>query len=137
MPSTEAKQGWSSAMQDPKKYCAYLQSKGSLRELVGQPTMDENSVATADSGKIKVPSGCFGSVHRVDEGFHRVRSSTSPNLQILQDMFRLHPWNISVSKSAGPDENQPAIIRPLADLFTGPICNRYKTTLQPGYLPRD
>lgn len=87
-----------------------------------------------DASKAKLSDEYLSSVHRVDVVFYReldvpLQPPDIDDLQIAKDMVRLHPGNINVGKSAGPDEVYPVITKCLIDFLAGLMCRPYKATL--------
>lgn len=108
----------------------------------GLLTADGNSVAIYDGSKVRILGNYFIIVLGVNKGSHRVLSlpiwpRDTDELQITEDAVRLRLWNINLSKSAGPNENHPAVIIPPKDLLVGPTLRLYKATVQRGYLPQE
>ncbi|CAH8531160.1 unnamed protein product [Dicrocoelium dendriticum] len=131
------------AKTNPKCYYSYVQSKASLREVVGCLTMEDGTQAVDDVDKVEVLLRVYQSLHRKDSGSalpSQPHCSTSYTMreiilnvsEVFTVLASLNPY-----KSAGPDSVHPAIVKPLADILQYPVAELFNQSLQEGKLPRD
>ncbi|CAH8567491.1 unnamed protein product [Dicrocoelium dendriticum] len=131
------------AKTNSKCYYSYVQSKASLREVVGCLTMEDGTQAVDDVDKVEALLRVYQNLHRKDSGSalpSQPHCSTSYTMreiilnvsEVFTVLASLNPY-----KSAGPDSVHPAIVKPLADILQYPVAELFNQSLQEGKLPRD
>ena len=131
------------AKADPKKYYAYVQSNRHLRESVGALVVEGLGTVSTNKGKAEALANAFRLVHRRDGGQQPSLVGLSHNDDLMPPL-NITPVDVEQvistlksHKSAGPDGIHADILRPLADLLSGPVCQLYNRSLLDAELPSD
>jgi hypothetical protein len=130
------------AKSNPKAYHNYVQSKSALRGFVGNLRDTEGKQVNSNQGKADLLLQFFESVHVKDTGkatpnLASPMSSPMNNILFSEDAVRTQLIKLNTTKSAGPDDIHPAVLKPLADILALPLANLFTLSLQNSQLPSD
>ena len=81
-----------------------------------------------------IPSQVTGYIH---EKVNPNIRSVLQDISITVEMVRLHLLKLNVSKSCGPDEIYPRMLRELADIIADPVAFLLNMILDSGTMPKD
>ena len=125
-----------------KAFYNYVQSKGSLCAYVGNLQDATGNSVSSNEGKAMLLLKFFESVHIPDSGkptptVAPVEVSPMEDFEFSVCEVKVALEHLNPSKSAGPDEIHPAMLRALADILALPLCILFNRSLRETSLPAD
>ena len=132
---------------NPKKFWKYVGSKMKVKP--GIPQLHTNNtdhsliVTTNDYEKAEMLQAHFTSVftHEPDGEIplapDHIVSSLLEDLVITEDMILKKLLHLNISKSPGPDQIHPVVLRAVAASLVKPLCTIFSTSIRSGKLPID
>jgi hypothetical protein len=131
-----------SAKKNPKAFYAYAKSKMKTQDTIPDLKDSGGTLYTSDLGKADVLNKFFSSVFTredlssIPECTERNLNSTLSTIDIKTECVLKLLKSLDVSKSPGPDNVHPRILRELADELAKPLATVFRTSLCEGVLPR-
>ena len=127
---------------NPKGLHNYLSTKSKPRESVANLIKDDGSLTENDSEKAHVLNNFFCSVFSVesDDDIPTFDSGTDAKLsdvKITQEMMLKALKALKPSKSPGPDEIHPRVLRETAEELSLPLKILFDKTMDTGKIPQD
>ena len=130
--------------QNPKRFYAYVQAKGTTREGVGTLEMSDGTRALNDEAKANTLLAFFKSVYRnsnVDVNALPTLECRAPvmigELMVSEEEVLHELGSLNKHKAAGPDGIHPAIIQPLAAVLQIAVTQLFESSLRECVLPDD
>ena len=125
---------------DPKKFYAYVSSKTKPRETVANLLQKDGSLTKCDSEKAEVLNNFFTSVFTLEDSsnipsFPQRTPKTLSTLDISVDNMKNKLKQLNTSKSAGPDNMHPRLLKELAEVIALPLKLLFDKTLKEGKIP--
>ena len=130
-----------SVKENPKSFWAYVNSKTKMRSGISD-LKDENSIMrSSDDDKSNILNDFFTAVF-TREGDSVIKDVTPKTLDSLHDIdvdkdkVKKILLGLNPTKSCGPDECHPRMLKETADILSGPIHQLLTKSLQSGTLPK-
>ena len=125
---------------DPKKFYAYVSSKTKPRETVANLLQKDGSLTKCDSEKAEVLNNFFTSVFTLEDSsnipsFPQRTPKTLSTPVISVDEMKNKLKQLNTSKSAGPDNMHPRLLKELAEVIALPLKLLFDKTLKEGKIP--
>ena len=127
----------------PKAFWSYVKSKTTVRESVANLTKQDGSTTTSNREKADVLQDTFTSIFTQE---NMDDMPTPPEIDFdtpltdfeisSEEVYELL-CNLKPSKSPGPDNLHPCILKELADLLCAPIAILFRKSMETGKLPED
>ena len=132
------------AKMNPKAYYGYVRSKKALQEAVACVKGVDGVGAITGKDKADVLASHFEKVHLCDEGqsppgdlLGTGVDDRMPPIVIDKGHVERLLGTVDPSKSPGPDNIHPAIIRALSSVLAAPLTALYQRSVDDGILPAD
>ena len=135
----------SQAKKNPKAIWNYIQSKSKVKEGIAdlkiQPEDPNSPTTTDDKAKANILAEFFSSVFTVEpDGQMPVFESKQclhemPAVEITEEMIEKHLKELNPSKTPGPDNLHPRLLKELASELKEPLCLIFKKSLTNGVIP--
>ena len=123
---------------NPKRYFGYVQSRTSSRKEIGNALLVDGTLLKSDEAIANAFMSFFQSVYRPDSMKHW----PAPNrMNFMSDFVITHTdidaafRSLKVSKSCGPDDIHPAILKPLISIVGPLLLELFNATLTSGRIP--
>lgn len=129
-----------SAKDNPKAFWAYVNSKTKVRLGIGDLRNDKGELKSSNSDKANILNDFFASVF-TEEGDSDIKNIKSRSLNSLQsvdidtDKVKKLLCGLNPTKSCGPDECHPCLLKEAADVLSTPIYHLFSNSLETGTLP--
>ena len=130
------------AKTNPKAFYKYAHSKMKVKAAVGDLKRPDGSIAQTDSDKVETLNDFFSSVFNIDDNDDlpafedRPFTTTLETLEINPSSIEKNLSKLNTSKSAGPDEIHPRILKEVSTELSRPLAKLYKKSLQCGKVPQ-
>lgn len=129
------------AKTEPKHFWTYVRSKTKTKSTVSNLLKDDGSVTATDKEKATLLNDFFASVFTKDDNRDAPviedREFETPLNEILitQDIVEKYLLELNGSKSMGPDDIHPYVIKSMAKVFATPITLIFQKSLETGKIP--
>lgn len=129
------------AKKNPKKFYAYAKSKLTASEGIADLVNEHGEKVTLDKAKAELLNSFFCSVftkENIDEipNFaNRMNGKTLHNIDIDVNKVKKLLLSIDASKSQGPDNIHPRILKELAEVLAEPLTKIFRLSISQGSLP--
>ena len=126
---------------DPKPFWRYCNSRVKSQAKVGKITRPDGTIAKETEEKVAELSAFFSSVFTEEDKEvptpEQVSTESIESLTITQDKVRSKLKGLSGSKTPGPDNIHPRILKETADQICVPLTALFNRSLSTGELPED
>ena len=126
---------------NPKNLYRYISSKTKPMEDISHLINDQGNLTKDDKEKCEVLNDFFSSVF-VDEGDGPVPTFTSDykselsNISITNEDMQKALYKLNSTKSPGPDQVHPRVLKELAQQLSYPLRRLFEKTLRDGKIPK-
>ena len=123
---------------NPKRYFGYVQSRTSSRKEIGNALLVDGTLLKTDEAIANAFISFFQSVYRPDSMTHW---PTPNRINFMADFVITHTdidaafRSLKVSKSCGPDDIHPAILKPLISIVDPLLLELFNATMASGRIP--
>ena len=130
-----------SVKENPKSFWAYVNSKTKMRSGIGDLKDESNIMHSSDDDKSNILNDIFAAVF-TREGDSVIKDVAPKTLDSLHDIdvdidkVKKILLGLNPTKSCGPDECHPRMLKETADILSGPIHQLFTKSLQSGTLPK-
>ena len=130
-----------SVKENPKSFWAYVNSKTKMRSGIGDLKDENNIMRSSDEDKSNILNDFFAAVF-TREGDSVIKDVAPKTLDSLHDIdvdidkVKKILLGLNPTKSCGPDECHPRMLKETADILSGPIPQLFTKSLQSGTLPK-
>ena len=130
-----------SVKENPKSFWAYVNSKTKMRSGIGDLKDENNIMRSSDEDKSNILNDFFAAVF-TREGDSVIKDVAPKTLDSLHDIdvdidkVKKILLGLNPTKSCGPDECHPRMLKETADILSGPIHQLFTKSLQSGTLPK-
>lgn len=133
-----------SAKDNPKRFWSYVKSKSKTRASISNlyRNSDKTELTENESEIANVLGDFFSSVFTVepDDDLPSINKKDVPtinNIEISIDTVRKKLEELDISKSPGPDNINPRILKEMSDILAEPIYIIFENSLRTGELPKE
>eukprot|EP00794_Sanderia_malayensis_P004409 gene4410-4998_t len=133
------------AKTNPKRFWQYVKSKTKIKSKIADLVIDDNgdeeTLTKTDTEKAEVLSDYFKTVFTNEQSEppvieDRRYTETLKNIDITEDMVLKKLKKLNISKSPGPDNIHPRILKEIGGTIAKPIALIYRTSMKTGELPQ-
>ena len=129
---------------NPKSFWKYANSKLKCKIKIGDLTADNGSIIDSDENKVDLLNSFFTSVFTKEDlsnmpTFHdRIKQKESflTNVDFSKEDVRKILHSLDISKSPGPDNFHPRILKELSNELSEPLFLLFSKSLTDGVLPK-
>ena len=129
---------------NPKAFYQYIASKTKPKDSIPNIKKDNGELTDNDKDKCEALNAFFQSVFTKEDNNETINSNNNSNLNIKYPLYEatafeedmiFHLKNLNTSKSPGPDEIHPRVLKELSEQLAHPLCLLFDKSMDAGKLP--